>query len=255
MLVKDTLGISTLFKDSTYAVLLHRDPVFNGIGYTDNNGVFETLKKIYFPSLYELPELIRTFEVGPEPVGSFNIEDSITILVTDTVLNITSRYTREIKNLANDFELIFPGNETETIVDNKMMKLGNTNTVDDTADIWKHLAGIHSVGLEYFNAITDYNNVYLKWKTNWEINNSGFEIQREVNYSGYQAIGFLNGRGTTNEVNTYSFIDRSLPNGDYNYRLKIIEFDGTFEYTDTLWVPILIPEEFALYPNYPNPFN
>jgi hypothetical protein len=255
LIAKDTLDINTLYKDSIYAVLLHTDPVYNGIGYTDNNGIFETQNKLYFPALYELPVIIRTLEGGPEPFGSFNIDDSITILVTDTVLNITSRYTREIKNLANNFELIFPGNETEIIVEDKMMKLGNINTVENTNDIWKKLAGIYSVGLEYFEATTENNDVILNWKTNWEINNSGFEIQREVEYSGYIAIGYVSGHGTTNEEHTYSFIDKSLFNGDYKYRLKIIDFDGNFEYSDSSWAHIWIPGGFSLEQNYPNPFN
>jgi hypothetical protein len=135
------------------------------------------------------------------------------------------------------------------------MKLGNINTVENTNDIWKKLAGIYSVGLEYYEATTENNDVILNWKTNWEINNSGFEIQRKVEYSGYIAIGFVSGHGTTNEEHTYSFIDKSLFNGDYKYRLKIIEFDGNFEYADSLWAHIWIPGGFSLEQNYPNPFN
>lgn len=87
---KDTLSNNTFFKDSVYAVLWHKDPVYNGTGFTDNEGMFETRNKLYFPILYSLPELIRTLENGPEPVGNFGIEDSVTILVTDTTSNLTS---------------------------------------------------------------------------------------------------------------------------------------------------------------------
>ena len=252
---KDTLDNNTLFRDSTYAVLWHKDPVYNGIGFTDNDGIFETRKKLYFPSLYKLPVLIRTLENGPEPVGTFGIEDSVTILVTDTTSNLTNRYTRKLGKNSNTYELIFPGSENEE----KLICKRNSAT-DDNENKGKRLvlskpSKINFVGLDYFTATTVNYNVYLDWQTQWEINNTGFEIQRKSNYSEFTAIGFVSGHGTTNQTNTYSFVDHNLYNGDYMYRLKIIETNGSFEYSDTAEVSVILPTEFSLYQNYPNPFN
>jgi len=63
------------------------------------------------------------------------------------------------------------------------------------------------------------------------------------------------GFGTSTEPHSYSFIDASLNEGAYSYRLKQLDFDGTFEYFDAIEVDIAIPDVFALAQNYPNPFN
>lgn len=253
---KDTLSNNTLFRDSTYAVLWHKDPVYNAIGFTDNNGIFETRNKLYFPSLYNLPELIRTLEEGPEPVGTFGIEDSITILVTDTTLNQMSRYTRVITNNSNIYTLIFPGLENGRTVLAKEIILNNGKILNENSLTEQKPSKINSVGLDYFDAFGENNDIYLVWNTNWEINNSGFEIQRKSNYTGFNAIAFVIGHGNASGENTYNYIDRDLSSGEYYYyRLKIIEFGGSFEYSDTVTASIVIPLKFLLYPNYPNPFN
>lgn len=252
---KDTLNNNTLFRDTTYAILWHKDPVYNAIGFTDNNGIFETRNKLYFPSLYNLPELIRTLENGPEPVGTFGIEDSITILVTDTISNLTSRYTRKLMKNTNNYELLFPGSENEGNLISKRINAANENENKVEGPFIFKPSEINSVDLEYFNYELNGSIVTLKWKTNSELNNQGFEIQRSSSSYDFLSIGYVNGMGNTNEPQLYSFIDKNLTLGDYKYRLKIMTFDGTFDYSDTLKVSILMQYEFSLFQNYPNPFN
>ncbi len=60
--------------------------------------------------------------------------------------------------------------------------------------------------------------------------------------------------GTTTEPQSYSFVDENLSMGKYQYRLKQIDFNGSFEYSDIVEVDIA-PAVFALTQNYPNPFN
>ena len=59
----------------------------------------------------------------------------------------------------------------------------------------------------------------------------------------------------TTEEHNYSFIDENVSTGDYKYRLKQIDYDGSFEYSDIVDVSISGPTEFSLSQNYPNPFN
>lgn len=96
--------------------------------------------------------------------------------------------------------------------------------------------------------------VELNWMTATETNNSGFEIQRSSG-GDFESIDFVDGNGTTAEPNSYSYIDRDVPVGTFTYRLKQIDFDGSFEYSQIVEVTIPAPVAFALEQNYPNPFN
>jgi len=109
------------------------------------------------------------------------------------------------------------------------------------------------VELTSFTATTNKNSVKLNWKTATETNNSGFEIQRKK--TTWESIGFVNGQGTTTEENNYSFVDENLTTGKYQYRLKQIDFNGSYEYSETIDVQVLSPTEYTLSQNYPNPFN
>lgn len=110
------------------------------------------------------------------------------------------------------------------------------------------------VELTSFTASVSGKAVNLNWSTASETNNQGFEIQRGSSVSDFEAIGFINGAGTTTERQNYGFSDEVV-NGTYFYRLKQIDFDGTFEYSNSIEVDVNIPAVFALEQNYPNPFN
>jgi hypothetical protein len=100
------------------------------------------------------------------------------------------------------------------------------------------------------------NKVILSWSTSTETNNYGFEIESRISSEEiWDRIGFVAGNGTTTEPKSYSFTDKDLLAGKYSYRLKQIDFDGSFEYSNVVEITIGIPDEFVLYQNYPNPFN
>ena len=71
----------------------------------------------------------------------------------------------------------------------------------------------------------------------------------------WEIIGFVRGNGTTSETHSYSFVDRNISDGKYSYRLKQIDFDGTFSYSNEVEVDLSQPQTFSLEQNYPNPFN
>jgi hypothetical protein len=110
------------------------------------------------------------------------------------------------------------------------------------------------VELASFSASTDKNDVILSWYTATETNNQGFEIQRKTDGQ-FQRIGFVPGKGTTTETQNYLFKDEDLLSGSYTYRLKQMDFDGSFSYSDEVKIEINQPDVFYLGQNYPNPFN
>jgi hypothetical protein len=112
------------------------------------------------------------------------------------------------------------------------------------------------VELISFSASNTSNHVELKWQTASELNNIGFEIQRSSENSQWQRIGFVQGNGTSANVNNYSFSDPvTYFNGKYYYRLKQIDNDGTYEFSSIIEVDFGVPLKSELYQNYPNPFN
>ncbi|KAA0236676.1 MAG: T9SS C-terminal target domain-containing protein, partial [Chlorobiota bacterium] len=71
----------------------------------------------------------------------------------------------------------------------------------------------------------------------------------------FERVGFVEGRGTTTEAQNYLFRDKDLLSGNYTYRLKQTDFDGSFAYSDEVEIEISQPNVFYLGQNYPNPFN
>jgi hypothetical protein len=111
------------------------------------------------------------------------------------------------------------------------------------------------VELSSFTANATNGNVVLNWSTATETNNSGFEVQRKSANSQFHKVGFVAGSGTTSELRNYSYSDDNLTSGDYTYRLKQIDLDGSSKYSNEVEVQVSVPSVFALDQNYPNPFN
>ncbi|HMS34641.1 MAG TPA: T9SS type A sorting domain-containing protein [Ignavibacteria bacterium] len=116
------------------------------------------------------------------------------------------------------------------------------------------------VELSSFTSQVITNDITLNWITSSEENNSGFDVERQIvgreTQNIWSKIGFVNGNGTSNSSNNYSFTDKNLQSGKYKYRLKQTDFNGNFKYYELAnEVVIGSPEKFELSQNYPNPFN
>ncbi|MCH8033065.1 MAG: DUF2341 domain-containing protein [Bacteroidetes bacterium] len=103
--------------------------------------------------------------------------------------------------------------------------------------------------------------VYLKWSTATEVNNYGFDVERKVSskqlaVGNWEKIGFVEGHGNSNSQKEYSFTDAEVnSSGIYYYRLKQIDNDGAYEFSNQIEVNFNVPIKFELSQNYPNPFN
>ncbi|NWF49673.1 MAG: T9SS type A sorting domain-containing protein, partial [Ignavibacteriaceae bacterium] len=119
------------------------------------------------------------------------------------------------------------------------------------------------VELNSFTASVIGSKVELKWQTETEVNNYGFEIQKSESGNRdsqeWQTIDFIEGFGNSNSPKDYSFTDDLTLDNNRNltlfYRLKQIDNDGTFTYSEEIKVELLLLNGFDLEQNYPNPFN
>jgi len=137
----------------------------------------------------------------------------------------------------------------------------------NNANIWRRplsqLVTVLPIELTSFICIKNSKGVDLYWNTATEMNNAGFEIQKQQNFkssdvqnANWQKIGFIEGAGNSNSPKAYGFLDHNLHSGYYSYRLKQIDRDGAFKYSHTVDAVINeVPAVFDLLQNYPNPFN
>jgi uncharacterized delta-60 repeat protein len=189
-----------------------------------------------------------------------------TIVVTDSTFDRTSGIA-----LQDDGYIIVAGVTTVSAQDFLVMRLVGSS-------------GPLPVQLSSFTATAAGMKAELRWRTESELENHGFEIERRemrqmltdtrryesendgvttANSSPFTpypspwvSIGFVQGSGTSSSAREYSFTDKPGQPGRYAYRIKQIDQSGTFTYTSTLEVLVgLAPLEFTLSQNYPNPFN
>jgi len=127
--------------------------------------------------------------------------------------------------------------------------------VQITTDNFDCTAAVLPVELLYFTGEAQEEDVLLSWETASEINNSHFEVERSTNGIEFAQIGTVEGSGTTIEQQYYEFLDESPVIGKNYYRLKQMDFDGNFEYTNIVVVEfdkegsLITSTQISLFPN------
>jgi len=117
------------------------------------------------------------------------------------------------------------------------------------------------VELVSFGATVAGQNVHLVWSTAMEVNNYGFEVEKRAVSSeqsvasNWLKVGMVQGAGTSTILRNYFFEDGVTRAGRYAYRLKQIDNDGAFKYSQEMELEIGVPHNFRLFQNHPNPFN
>jgi len=149
-------------------------------------------------------------------------------------------------DLENDVLLVLIDNNNDGMIDDSLLL---PNQYDPLP-----------VELTSFTAKRLHNSIRLDWQTATEVNNYGFEIERaSLKNPGnkvWSKIGFVEGSGNSNSPKNYSYLDKSISNGVYAYRLKQIDNDGTFSYSNEIEIDLSnLAISYSLNQNYPNPFN
>lgn len=170
--------------------------------------------------------------------------------------NIIQRFSHEnlIINTNSTHVIIPVWDSLYTVPVKILIDYGSNGTFDDTISINNPLP----VQLSSFTASVKESSVYLSWRTETEVRNYGFEIEKSFGaeqQEKWNKIGFVPGRGNSNSPNDYYFRDNKIKVGKYHYRLKQIDSDGTFIYSSIIEIDIAAPKIYELKQNYPNPFN
>lgn len=106
------------------------------------------------------------------------------------------------------------------------------------------------VEMLYFEGIEDRGVVQLDWATATEIDNDYFEVQRSQEGRDWEVIGVVTGAGTTVEEQQYVFDDSRPYVGNSYYRLRQVDYDGQFAFTDIILVSVRLESiSFNVYPN------
>jgi len=111
------------------------------------------------------------------------------------------------------------------------------------------------VELSAFTSNINGRTVQLNWETKTEKNSNRFDIERSVSGSAWETIGSVRASVLSNSPKQYSYTVNNLQVGTYQFRLKMVDNDGTFEYGSTIQSEIALPKNYELNQNYPNPFN
>lgn len=118
---------------------------------------------------------------------------------------------------------------------------GNSNWVNSTAPL--------PVEFLSFTGLNISGGIELSWETTLEINNKGFEIQYSSDLDSWQDLGFIEGKGPGSQTNSYSFLHTAPVKGLNYYRIKQIDVDGVFDFSDMLSIYSAGLESINVYPN------
>lgn len=210
------------------------------------NTVFIAILVLASCKVYPMPIFVKSY-IDNVSDRTYTLE----VEPTDDILNVRSKLaTRTGYPLSAHYQLFF-GN---TLLADEYT-LGDYNIVNESSLKLYLNSSELPVELISFTANVSKEIVVLKWQTATEVNNYGFEIERKRINGNWNKIGFVEGSGNSNSPKSYSFIDKNVTSGKYSYRLKQIDTDGSYEYSNEIEVTIKTTDKFALKQNYPNPFN
>ena len=105
------------------------------------------------------------------------------------------------------------------------------------------------VTLTAFNAKSTSNGAILEWATASEENNDYFSIEMSRDAARFSESAQVKGNGTTESFETYSFEYANLTPGTYYFRLRQVDFDGQFSYSDVVSLTIKGGRDFILLAN------
>lgn len=175
------------------------------------------------------------------------------------------RITNTVKFLQDSLKFAYSWSVTPYATKISAYDQTTTLAVDNTTSgAYSFGAGVSNlvlpVELTSFASTVSGRQVNLSWETKTEVNSNKFEVERGLVSSKdasvtWSSVGSVLASGTSNSTKKYSFTEKNVQSGKYQYRLKMIDNDGSFKYSNLVETSVALPKEFAISQNYPNPFN
>src|ERR1035437_6579194 len=215
-------GTHTLALNTTYLVVLR---------YTINpNSTTDDEVAAYVLTDPVLPATESLAAGNAEQIGPFTIN----IAQTDAFINLSRILLRQGST----------GSSPDLVIDG--IRVGNT---------WNDAP--LPVELSSFTSNTNGRNIQLNWETKTEKNSDKFVIEKMNSSIGssWVNVGSVKAAVLSNSPKNYSYSDTKLQSGKYQYRLKMVDNDGSFSYSSIEAAEVAVPKDFAVSQNYPNPFN
>ncbi|MDR3665261.1 MAG: T9SS type A sorting domain-containing protein [Ignavibacteriaceae bacterium] len=168
--------------------------------------------------------------------------------------------TGSLMNIAWEFTLY--ATKVNAYVGTVNTLLGGTGSANTGTDFFA-LSVINEtlpIELNSFKSNVNERQVNLSWTTKTEVNSNKFEIERSlVSTNGSPAawgfVGAVPASGNTNSPKSYSYTEKNLQAGKYQYRLKLVDNNGSYKYSEVIGTEVTLPKTFEVSQNYPNPFN
>ncbi|HSP88083.1 MAG TPA: discoidin domain-containing protein [Ignavibacteriaceae bacterium] len=251
------LNIAQSVASDTSTLINHPGKTFDGLGFYDTD--LES-KWTALPTpqwiIYDLG-INQNINLTRFSFGSFNVGRKYiySVFLSSDNINWNEVVTNDTSELIEYTENIFEPQNARYV---KLLIISNSQNNWATlweADIWGG-DGMVPVELSSFTGLIENDRIILNWKTESELNNKGFNIERKTGNEDFEKIYFIPGQGTSTNSFLYTFTDINLKSGNYTYRLKQIDYDGSFSYSNILDFEINnFVNDYQLEQNYPNPFN
>ena len=169
----------------------------------------------------------------------------------------------------NFFELdtssnFWTSSETYSLTANYMFMYGDDNSIYQDPNLVKRLGfSVRCLYDEYpcpvelglLTAVSNERTIRLNWETKTEKNSNKFDVERKAIGNDWGLVVSVKAAVLSNSPKQYSYTDKNLQSGKYQYRLKMIDNDGTFQYSSIVEAEVAVPQNYELNQNFPNPFN
>lgn len=228
-----------------------------------NNGtaVFNTTASSFINITFTGGTNNLTFNIAPTVGRDMNVQNSgTTANFTTTVAVVLNR---DLETFAGTFNNTSGSSLTAnrhisissgaTLCNDGSMFYGSTFTCNGTCKGNTPLSLSAPVEFVYFKGKVEKNRVILDWQTASEVNNEVFDLEHSIDGQTWRRLSSINGQGTSFELQNYTFLHNNPSKGYNYYRLKQIDFDGAFKYSDVVSIELLEPDgQFGLQVK-PNP--